>query len=128
MVSDIGFNPIRIDRGEERSLIVGSDGQMLEIDSQIEQVSKGAMYPFPGVSSCGVVSSDHWIGSWVDRHMRKAYMGSFPLGEIWESANPDSDGSENRDVDQSVSKSACVKFNSSGSYDVMNPLNLISFL
>ena len=106
MVDDIGFNPIRIDRGGEHSMIVGSDGQMLEIDSQNEQVNEGAMYPFPGVSSCGVVSSDHWIGSWVDRSMRKAYMGSFPLGEKWESANSDSDGSENRDVDQSVSKSA----------------------
>jgi len=106
MVSDIGFNPVRIDRGEGYSLIVGSDGQMLEIDNQKEQVSEGAMYPFPGVSSCGVVSSDSWIGSWVDRSMRKAYMGSFPLGEKWESANPDSDVSGNRDVDQSVSKSA----------------------
>ena len=106
MVSDIGFNPIRIDRGEEHSLIVGSDGEMLEIDSQKEQVSEGVMYPFPGVSSCGVVSSDQWIGSWVDRSVRKAYMGSFPLGEKWESADTDSGGSENRDVDQSVSKSA----------------------
>ena len=106
MVSDIGFNPVRIDRGERHSLIVGSDGQMLEMDNHKEQVSEGAMYPFPGVSSCGVVSSDSWIGSWVDRGMRKAYMGSFPLGEKWESANSDSDVSGNRDVDQSVSKSA----------------------
>ena len=81
MVSDIGFNPVRIDRGEGYSLIVGSDGQMLEMDNHKGQVSEGAMYPFPGVSSCGVVSSDSWIGSWVDRSMRKAYMGSFPLGE-----------------------------------------------
>lgn len=106
MVSDIGFNPVRIDRGERHSLIVGSDGQMLEMDNHKGQVSERAMYPFPGVSSCGVVSSDSWIGSWVDRGMRKAYMGSFPLGEKWESANSDSDVSGNRDVDQSVSKSA----------------------
>ena len=106
MVSDIGFNPVRIDKGEEHSLIVGSDGQMLKMDNHKGQVSEGAMYPFPGVSSCGVVSSDSWIGSWVDRSMRKAYMASFPLVEKWESANPDSDVSGNRDVDQSVSKSA----------------------
>ena len=106
MVSDVEFNPVRIDRGERHSLIVGSDGQMLEIDNQKEQASEEAMYPFPGVSSCGVVSSDSWIGSWVDKSMRKAYMGSFPLGEKWESANTDSHYSENRDVDQSVSKSA----------------------
>ena len=106
MVSSIGFNPVRIDRGEGHSLIVGSDGQMLEMDNHKGQVSEGAMYPFPGVSSCGVVISDSWIGSWVDRSMRKAYMASFPLVEKWESANPDSDVSGNRDVDQSVSKSA----------------------
>ena len=33
-------------------------------------------------------------------------MGSFPLGEKWESVNSDSDESENSDVHQSVSKSA----------------------
>ena len=56
MVSE-EFNPVRIDRGREHSMIVGSDGQMLEIDNQKEQVRESAMYPFPGVSSCGVVSS-----------------------------------------------------------------------
>ena len=30
--------------------------------------------------------------------------------------------------DRSVVKSVCVRFNSSGSYDVINPLNLISFV
>ena len=29
MVSDVEFNPVRIDGGEGHSLIVGSDGQML---------------------------------------------------------------------------------------------------
>ncbi len=106
MVSDVGFNPVRIDRGADHSLIVGSDGQMLEIDHHKEQFSEGIMYPFPGVSSCGVVSSDSWIGSWVDRSMRKAYMGSFPLGKKWESFSSDSDDSENSDVVRSVSKSA----------------------
>ena len=43
MGDDIGFNPIRIDRGGEHSMIVGSDGQMLEIDSQNEKWNKGAM-------------------------------------------------------------------------------------
>ncbi len=106
MVGDVGFNPVRIDRGGGCSLIVGSDGQILEIDNQKVQATEGAMYPFPGVTSCGIVISDSWIGSWVDRSMRKAYMGSFPLGEKWESANSASDDLENGEVERSVSKSA----------------------
>ena len=106
MVHNVGFNPVRIDKGEEHSLIVGSDGQMLEIDNQNERVTDEVMYPFPDVSSCGVVSSDSWIGSWVDRGMRKAYMGSFPLGVKWESAGSDSDETENGDIDKSLSRSA----------------------
>lgn len=106
MVSDVGFNPVRIDGEGGHCLIVGSDGQMLEIDHNNGQVSEGVMYPFPGVSSCGAVSSDSWIGSWVDRSMRKAYMGSFPLGENWKSVSSDSNDSKNEDFIQTVSESA----------------------
>jgi hypothetical protein len=101
----VGFNPIRIDEGAEYSLIVGSDGQVVKINQK--GVEEGpSMCPFPGASSCGIVSSDRWVGSWVDRNMRKAFMGSFPLDEIWHSIGTESEGLDNVDVNQSVSKSA----------------------
>ncbi len=101
----LGFNPVRIDKGVEGCIVVGSDGQTVKINQ--EGVINGTvMYPFPGVSSCGVINSNSWIGSWVDRNLRKAYMGSFPLEEDWGSTSLESENPDNEGSIQSISKSA----------------------
>ena len=93
MHTDVGFNPIRIDEGLEYSLIVGSDGQMMKIDQGGSPCSP-ISHPFPGASSCGVINSGRWIGSWTRRDLRKAFMGSFSLDEDWSNVNSDSGGEE----------------------------------
>jgi hypothetical protein len=101
----LGFNPIRIDKGIEDCIVVGSDGQTVKINHGGD-INGTVMCPFPGVASCGVVTSDSWIGSWVDRNLRKAYMGAFPLGGEWDSTGLESDNLNNADSDQSIGKSA----------------------
>ena len=86
MVDDIGFSPIRIDKGSSYSLVIGSDGETLKVTSD-DLGSHGISFPFPGPSSCGAIISDRWIGSWANVGIRKAFMGSFPLYEKWADAD-----------------------------------------
>jgi len=104
MNSGIGFNPIRIDKGEKYSLAIGSDGEVLKIsngDSQVHDIA----YPFSGASSCGAIISGRWVGSWANGEIRKAFMSSFSLGEMWSDAGIQSEGQDGEQT-RHVSNSA----------------------
>ncbi len=86
---DIGFNPVRIDKGHPTSVIIGSLGELLRIDSKGNQLG-GISIPFPSQPTFGTVSSETWIGTWVDRDLRKACMGSTSLrGELFDGKGRD---------------------------------------
>tara|TARA_B100001113_G_scaffold216602_1_gene177688 strand:- start:8697 stop:9698 length:1002 start_codon:yes stop_codon:yes gene_type:complete len=104
MNDDVGFSPIRIDKGESCSLAIGSDGETMKItsgDSNGQEIT----FPFPGPTSCGAIISDRWIGSWANAGIRKAFMGSFPLDLLWMDAGRESEEDSNKQSPY-VSKSA----------------------
>ncbi len=85
----IGFNPVRIDKGHPTSVIIGSLGELLRIDPEGNQLG-GISVPFPSQPTFGTVSSGTWIGTWVDRDLRKACMGATPLeGELFDGKGRD---------------------------------------
>lgn len=78
----LGFNPVRVDKGDSLSVIVGSMGEIMKVDSEGRTVGNFSV-PFPSQPTYGTICSGQWIGAWVDRGFKKACMGAIPLdGEL----------------------------------------------
>ncbi|MBK69792.1 MAG: hypothetical protein CMB53_00095 [Euryarchaeota archaeon] len=75
---ELGFNPVRIDKGDSVSVIIGSMGEIIRVDSEGVAVGNFSV-PFPSQPTFGAICSGKWVGAWADRGFKKACMGAIPL-------------------------------------------------
>lgn len=80
----LGFQPIRADRGESATVIVGSSGELVRID-EFGATLHQPVKPFPASVTGGAVLGGVWIGTWVEHELQQARMAALPLAGEWES-------------------------------------------
>jgi hypothetical protein len=80
----LGFQPIRADRGESATVIVGSSGELVRID-EFGATLHQPVKPFPASVTGGAVLGGAWIGTWVEHELQQARMAALPLAGEWES-------------------------------------------
>ena len=81
--SPVDFTPSRIDKGEGRHVISGTQGELLILDADGSPIDRGKT-PFPAPSIDGLVLEDRWIGIWLDREFRQARMAALPMEKMLE--------------------------------------------
>ena len=80
----LGFQPMRADRGESATVIVGSSGELVRID-EFGTALHHPVRPFPAPVTGGVVLDGVWVGTWVEHELQQARMAALPLAGEWES-------------------------------------------
>ena len=80
----LGFQPIRADRGESATVIVGSSGELVRIDGFGATLHQ-SVKPFPASVTGGAVLDGVWVGTWVEHELQQARMAALPLAGEWES-------------------------------------------
>ena len=80
----LGFQPIRADRGESATVIVGSSGELVRIDGFGATLHQ-SVKPFPASVTGGAVLDDVWVGTWVEHELQQARMAALPLAGEWKS-------------------------------------------
>ena len=80
----LSFQPIRADRGESATVIVGSSGELVRID-EFGTALHHPVRPFPAPVTGGVVLDGVWVGTWVEHELQQARMAALPLTGEWES-------------------------------------------
>jgi hypothetical protein len=80
----LGFQPIRADRGESATVIVGSSGELVRIDGFGATLHR-SVKPFPASVTGGAVLDGVWVGTWVEHELQQARMAALPLAGEWES-------------------------------------------
>ena len=78
----LGFQPMRADRGESATVIVGSSGELVRID-EFGTILHQSVKPFPAIVTGGAVLDDVWVGTWVEHELQQARMAALPLSGEW---------------------------------------------
>ena len=80
--ASVGFQPMRVDRGESATVIVGSSGELVRID-EFGTILHQSVKPFPASVTGGAVLDDIWVGAWVEHELQQARMAALPLAGEW---------------------------------------------
>ncbi len=80
--SRYGFQPMRVDQGDDANVLVGCSGELLRIDADGKPLHE-TITPFPTSITGGTVIGESWIGTWVDQEFREARMAALPLNGEW---------------------------------------------
>tara|TARA_B100000900_G_scaffold42949_2_gene31961 strand:- start:1933 stop:2883 length:951 start_codon:yes stop_codon:yes gene_type:complete len=91
---NIPFLPDQLIRHETGALVSGMDGEFLWVDKQMNPVSPESR-PHPMRLCHGVIVDGHLIGTWLDRELMLACMGSIPV-------NVAEDGHQRADLRASI--------------------------
>jgi len=78
----LGFQPMRADRGESATVIVGSSGELVRID-EFGTTLHQPVRPFPAPVTGGAVLDGVWVGTWVEHELQQARMAALPLAGEW---------------------------------------------
>ena len=78
----LGFQPMRVDRGDSVAVVVGSSGELVRVDGLGVPLHQ-PVTPFPASVTQGVVLDGIWVGTWVEHEMQQARMAALPLEGEW---------------------------------------------
>lgn len=78
----LGFQPMRVDRGDSATIIIGSSGELVRID-EFGTPLHHPVRPFPAPVTGGAVLDDIWVGTWVEHELQQARMAALPLAGEW---------------------------------------------
>lgn len=78
----LGFQPMRVDRGDSATVIIGSSGELVRID-EVGTPLHRPVKPFPASVTGGAVLDDIWVGTWVEHELEQARMAALPLAGEW---------------------------------------------
>ncbi len=78
----LGFQPLRVDRGDSATIIIGSSGELVRIDEYGTPLHQ-PVRPFPAPVTGGAVLDGIWVGTWVEHELQQARMAALPLAGEW---------------------------------------------
>ncbi|MCS5530170.1 MAG: hypothetical protein NZ732_05505, partial [Candidatus Poseidoniales archaeon] len=80
--AQLGFQPMRVDRGDSATVVVGSLGELVRVDGMGAPMHQ-PVTPFPASVTEGAVLDGIWVGTWVEHEMQQARMAALPLDGEW---------------------------------------------
>ena len=80
--AQLGFQPMRVDRGDSVTVVVGSLGELVRVDGMGAPMHQ-PVTPFPASVTEGAVLDGIWVGAWVEHEMQQARMAALPLDGEW---------------------------------------------
>lgn len=78
----LGFQPVRVDRGDSATVVIGSSGELVRIDEFGTPLHQ-PVRPFPASVTGGAVLDGVWVGTWVEHELQQARMAALPLVGEW---------------------------------------------
>ena len=78
----LGFQPVRVDRGDSATVVIGSSGELVRIDEFGTPLHQ-PVRPFPASVTGGAVLDGGWVGTWVEHELQQARMAALPLVGEW---------------------------------------------
>ena len=78
----LGFQPVRADRGDSATVVIGSSGELVRIDEFGTPLHQ-PVRPFPASVTGGAVLDGVWVGTWVEHELQQARMAALPLVGEW---------------------------------------------
>ena len=80
--AQLGFQPMRVDRGDSVTVVVGSMGELVRVNGRGVPMHQ-PVTPFPASVTEGAVLDGIWVGTWVEHEMQQARMAALPLDGEW---------------------------------------------
>ena len=80
--AQLGFQPMRVDRGDSATVVVGSMGELVRVNGRGVPMHQ-PVTPFPASVTEGAVLDGIWVGTWVEHEMQQARMAALPLDGEW---------------------------------------------